>query len=70
MSQDARDTTAYLELALNKFCRVELVTSQIVFIMALSHIRALIFLYIPLRIHRWIFLGKAEHTSEFEHQWR
>ena len=35
MSQDARDTKAYLELALNKFCRVELVTSQIVFIMAL-----------------------------------
>ena len=43
MSQDARDTKAYLELALNKFCRAELVTSQIVFIMALSHIRALIF---------------------------
>ena len=43
MSQDARETKAYLELALNKPCRVELVTSQIVFIMALSHIRALIF---------------------------
>ena len=66
MSQDAHETESEkrIQNALNKPCRVELDTCRLIMIIDPKPYQSThFFLYIPLRIHQWIFPDKVKHQQ-------